>query len=59
MIEAAWVAIRTDPALRNCFGRLKKGHNGQIAVIRIAKKLLNRILYVWRNQTEYVYGVIE
>ncbi len=59
MIEAAWVAIRKDPALGNCFGRLKKGHNGQIAVIRIAKKLLNRILFVWRNQTEYIPCVIK
>ena len=59
MIEAAWVAIRVDPVLITCYGRLRKGHNGQVAIIRIAKKLLNRILYVWRNQTEYVVGVVE
>jgi len=60
LIEAAWVSIRTDPALLDCYGRLKKkGIIGQKAIIRIAKKLLSRILYVWRNQTEYIHSIIK
>lgn len=59
IIEAAWVAIRKDPALLMTFDELIKRMKKQDAIIRIAKKLLNRIYYVWKNQTNYDLGVIE
>jgi len=59
LIEASWVAIRRDPALLEAFDRLTRRMKKQNAIIRIAKKLLNRIRYVWKNSTPYVMRVIE
>ncbi|MDG5817180.1 IS110 family transposase, partial [Chitinispirillales bacterium ANBcel5] len=58
LIESAWVAIRYDPALLNAYGHLRKRCDGSVAIVRIAKKLLNRIRYVWLNEREYVYGLV-
>jgi len=59
IIEAAWVAIRKDPALLCAFNELSGRMKKQDAIIRIAKKLLNRIRYVWNNQQEYVTCVAQ
>lgn len=59
LIEAAWVAIRWDDALKIKYGQLVSRSKPQIAIIRIAKKLLNRIRSVWMNETPYVYGYIK
>lgn len=57
LIEAAWIAIKKDPALTMAFGELTKRMNKQRAIIRIAKKLLSRIMYVWSNEEDYTYSV--
>lgn len=57
LIESAWIAIRNDPALLSAFNGLLPRMEKSEAIIRIAKKLLNRIRYVWINQTEYDKGV--
>lgn len=59
LIEAAWRAVRQDPALTFCFQKLCRRMAKQDAIIRIAKKLLNRIRYVWINQQPYCIGVVE
>lgn len=59
IIEAAWVAMRTDPALTMAYTQLRKRMITQKAIIRIAKKLLFRIRHVWMEQTPYVLVVIE
>lgn len=59
LIEAAWVAIRMDPVLTASFNEYSKKMSKQKAIIRIARKLLNRIRYVWINKQEYVTGVIQ
>lgn len=59
IIEAAWVAIRKDPALLLAFNKLTQRMKKQDAIIRIAKKLLNRIYFVWKNQTYYVPAIVE
>lgn len=59
LIEAAWVAIRKDPALLLAYNRLIKRMSKQQAIIRIAKKLLNRIRYVLKNQHPYVISVMQ
>ena len=59
LIESAWVAARVDPALTIAFSELCKRMKKQEAIIRIAKKLLNRIRYVWKNQTPYSVGTIQ
>lgn len=59
MIEASWKAISKDPALTMAFNEYCKRMSKQKAIVRIAKKLLSRIRYVWNNKKEYVEGVIE
>lgn len=59
IVEAAWIAIRKDPALLQSYNQLIKRMTKQDAIIRIARKLLNRIRYVWKNQRPYVYAVVK
>lgn len=58
LIEAAWMAVRKDPAMTAAFANLSKRMSKQKAIIRIAKKLLSRIMYVWTNEKDYVYSVV-
>lgn len=59
LIESAWRAIRIDPALTLAYSRLSKRMIGQRAIIKIAKKLLNRIRYCWLNQQFYSLAVVK
>jgi len=59
LIECAWVAVRKDPALLMAFTTLCKKMPKTNAIIRIARKLLNRIRYVLKNQQEYVSAVVQ
>ena len=59
LIESAWVAIRQDPALTQAFEKLIKTKSKQRAIIRITKKLVNRMRFVWINQQKYVNAVVE
>ena len=59
MIESAWCAIRKDPALLMAYKEFVKRMNYNKAIIKIAKKLLNRIRYVLVNQTKYVTAVVK
>jgi transposase len=53
LIESSWTAIRKDPALLLSYNNLLKRMSAQKAIIKIAKKLLSRIRYVWENKKEY------
>ena len=59
IIESSWIAIRNDPALMLAYQKLIKRMKPQEAIIRIAKKLVNRILYVLKNKKAYVQGVVK
>lgn len=59
MIESSWVAVRKDPALMMAFDRLCKHMMKTKAIVQIARKLLNRIRYVLKNQKEYVMAVVQ
>jgi transposase len=59
LIECSWMAVRRDPALMLAFNNLSKRMTKKRAIIRIARKLLNRIRYVLKNQQIYVPGVVE
>jgi transposase len=59
IIEAAWMAVRQDPVLTLKFAKLCKRMKKQEAIIRIAKKLLSRIYFVWKNQQMYVPNVVQ
>lgn len=58
LIECSWVAVRKDPALLMAFSKLTKRMPKNRAIIRIARKLLNRIRYVLKNQEPYETGVV-
>lgn len=53
LIECAWVAVRKDPALIMAFNRLVIRMPKNKAIIRIARKLLNRIRFVLKNEQIY------
>jgi transposase len=59
LIESAWTAVRKDPALMMAFNELCKHMTKTKAIVRIARKLLNRIRYVLKNQQEYVPAVVQ
>lgn len=59
LIESAWIAIRKDPALFQAYCKLSKRMKRQQAIIRIAKKLLSRIRFVWKNNEKYVCSIVE
>jgi transposase len=58
LIEAAWTAVKKDPALTLRFNEMSKQMPKQKAIIRIAKKLLRRIRHVWINQDTYVKALV-
>ena len=59
IVESAWVAARKDPALLLAFSNLCKRMEPNRAIIRIARKLLNRIYNVLKTKTEYVCGKVK
>lgn len=59
LVESAWVAVRKDPALLMAFNEICKRTTKTKAIVKIARKLLNRIRYVLKNQQEYVPGVVQ
>ncbi len=57
LIEASWIASRKDPVLTMTFGRLSRRMKKQEAIIRISKKLLRRIMHVWKQREDYIFSV--
>lgn len=53
IVECAWVAIRKDPALLVSYQKLCKRMTPNRAIIRIAKKLSNRIRHVLISKKKY------
>ena len=58
IIEASWIAIRKDPVLTMAYNNYLVRLSKQEAIIRIAKKLINRIYYVLKNEKQYVCSVV-
>ena len=54
IIECSWIAIKNDPALLMKYNQLCQIMEPNKAIIRIAKKLLNRIRFVLKNQKPYI-----
>lgn len=59
LIESSWTAIRNDPALTLAYSKLVAKMEPNKAIIRIARKLLNRSAYVLRKKTTYVTAVAQ
>ena len=52
IIESAWVALRLDPEMQTYY-RKHQGKNPKSIIIKIARKLLNRMLSVIKKETPY------
>jgi transposase len=59
LIEAAWTAVRKDPALMMAYNKLIPKVSKKIVIVKIARKLLNRIRYVLKNKQEYVPAIVQ
>lgn len=59
LIEAAWVAIRKDPAITLAYEGFRKKMIAQKAIVKIARKLVNRIFFVLKRKQEYVPCVVK
>jgi transposase len=57
LIESSWQAIRMDPALMQYYQHHVINSKGHKVIIKVARKLLNRIRYVMKNRQPYVTGV--
>jgi len=58
LVEAAWVAVRKDPAMMMAFNRLCVRMKKTRAIVHIAKKLLSRVRFVLKNRTTYQVAVV-
>lgn len=53
LIQAAWRAAKSDSSLTLAYTQLCKTMKPNKAIVRIAKKLSNRVRFVWKNQVKY------
>ena len=54
LVESAWIVAAKDPAMHLAFIELCKRMESNKAIIRIARKLLNRIYFALKNKQKYV-----
>lgn len=59
LVESAWTDKRTDPAMALYFHEQVKRKDSRIVIVKIARKLLNRIRFVLINQQPYEYGIVK
>ncbi|MDH6309988.1 transposase [Dysgonomonas sp. PFB1-18] len=58
LIETAWVAIRQDPAMSLFYMENCKRMIPSKAIVKVARKLVNRLFFVLKRRTEYVNGIV-
>jgi transposase len=56
-VEEAWIAIHKDPVMQ-AYYRKHLGKNPKAIIIKVARKLLSRILAVIKTETPYEIGVV-
>jgi transposase len=59
LIESSWIAARRDPALSLAYYDYCKRMDPNKAITRIARKLINRIHSVLKNQKKYENGIVK
>lgn len=57
LIEASWQAVRADPVMLRFYMDKCHTSNAKKAIVKVARKLLNRIYFVMKQRTTYVRGV--
>lgn len=55
LVESSWIAIRYDRTMAAAYGEYRKRMTSQEAIIRIARKLSNRIFYILKSKQVYEY----
>jgi transposase len=58
LVEAAWIAIRKDPAMTMAYEQYCKRMPASRAIVKIARRLVNRIFFVLKQRREYVPCVV-
>ena len=58
LVESSWMAVRKDPALTLKYNELCGRMKSNKAIIRIARKLLNRIRYILIHEQEYQIAIV-
>jgi len=59
IIESSWVLIRKDPTMLMKYNEYRSRMSANKAIIRIAKHLLSRIRFLWKNEQLYVKGLVK
>jgi transposase len=59
IIECSWVAASKDPALSLAYCNYCKRMEPNKAITRIARKLINRIFSVLKNEKKYEIGIVK
>jgi len=59
IIECSWVAACKDPALSLAYYEYCKRMEPNKAITRIARKLINRIFSVLKNEKKYEFGIVK
>ena len=59
IIECSWVAATRDPALSLAYYEYCKRMEPNKAITRIARKLINRIFSVLKNEKKYEFGIVK
>ena len=57
LVEASWQAIRKDPAMMQYYLNHAGKINGKKAIIKVSRKLLNRVRFVLKNKQPYELSV--
>jgi transposase len=58
LIECAWQAMRKDPALYLYYKRRVGISDKNKTIVKVARKLLNRIRFVLKNEENYQKGIV-
>lgn len=53
LVQAAWIAIRYDPYLREFYEKLKEKKNARVAVCAVARKLIVSAWHILKKQVPY------
>jgi len=59
IVEAAWKAIKYDPAMTMAYEEYRKRMNANKAIIKIARKLVNRVFFVLKHKQKYATCVVK
>lgn len=53
LVQAAWVAVRCDPSVKNLWLQTKSRNDGKRAIVAVARRILRWMWAAMRGQSEY------